>query len=87
MYMLAMNGFDCADGFMKHDFYNNWLYAAVYKSEHKPVEPALATWHDMAEKNLIPQTAIDSINKYNCVRQEDLVLKWVDSSLEWYGNQ
>ena len=85
MYMLAMNGFDTADGFLKHDLETDWLQVAVYKSPHEPMNPAEATWHEMAEKQLIPQCAIDSLNKHNFVRLEDLVLPWVDKALTWYG--
>lgn len=85
MFMLGMNGFDTADGFWKYDIETHRLSAAVYKSEHEPVEPKSATWHEMAEKNLIPECAIQSLNKYNYVRQEDLVLPWLDKNLTWYG--
>ena len=85
MYMLAMNGFDCGDGFLKDDEMNGWIMAAVYKSDHEPEDPLTASWHTMADRGLLPGTALESINNYNYVRQDALTLPWVNKELYWYG--
>jgi hypothetical protein len=45
------------------------------------------TWYELAEKNLLPETAVASINRYGYLRQQDLVLAWIDKSLSWLGQQ
>jgi hypothetical protein len=86
IYMLAVNGWDCAGGFFKKDPEDPWLHAIVYKSEHEPVEPG-TSWYHLCEKGLLPETAANSVNKYGYVKQSDLVLPWLDKSLTWMGQQ
>jgi hypothetical protein len=87
MHMLAVTGWDCASGFFRRRTGTPWIDLAVYKSPDDPVDPVTTTWYDLAEKNLIPKSAQDSVNRYGFVRQEDLVLPWLDKSLTWFGNQ
>jgi SAM-dependent methyltransferase len=84
LHMLSVNGFDCA--FMKKDFDDPWIRAVVYKSEHEPMDPRHTRWYHIAEKGLLPESAVKSINKYGYLRQQDLVLEWLDHSLRWYGD-
>jgi len=86
MYMLAVNGWDCRNGYFLKQIDDNWLHAVVYKSEHKPMNPKTTTWHNLAELGLLPESAEKSIYAHNAVRQQDLILPWMDKSLTWYGN-
>jgi len=81
MYMLATAGWDCRSGFFKQDSAESWIHAMVYKSVHKPLDPKTATWHKLVELNLLPETAARSIYGHNYLRQQDLVVPWVDHSL------
>jgi SAM-dependent methyltransferase len=81
MYMLATAGWDCRAGFFKQDPAESWIHAVVYKSEHKPLDPKTATWHKLVELNLVPDSAARSINAHNYLRQQDLVVPWIDHSL------
>ena len=77
MYMLAISGFDCRDAYFYRQPNTPWLYAAVYASEHTPL-PANASWYDLADRNLINDSIINSVNKYGYARLEDTVVQWLD---------
>ena len=77
--MLASSGFDCNDAYFYRVENSPWLYAAVYASEHAPVENT--NWYELAEKNLINDYLIKSVNKYGYARLEDLVVRWLDRGL------
>ena len=81
IHALAVSGFDCAGGFFKKMPDDPWLHAIVYRSDTGPQEPSTTSWYQLAELNLLPQTAVHSINKHGYVRQRDLVLPWLDKSL------
>jgi len=80
MYMLAISGFDCRDAYFYRKENTPWLYAGVYASQHEPL-PAHATWHDLADRELISDSVINSINKYGYARLEDVVVCWFDKNL------
>ena len=81
MYMLATAGWDCGAGFFKQMPGDPWLHAVVYRSEHQPRNPRETDWHQLVELNLLPETAAKSIYEHNALRQQDLVVPWVDHSL------
>ena len=87
IHMLAVNGWDCAGGFFQKRADDPWIHAIVYKSQHQPMDPRTTTWYELAEKNLLPESAVQSLQKYGFVRQRDLVLPWLDKSLSWLGQQ
>jgi len=87
IYMLAVNGWDCRDGFFKKEPGDPWLHAIVYKSNIEPMDPSVTSWYELMEKNLLPETADASILKYGKLRQRDLVLPWLDKSNMWMAQQ
>lgn len=87
IHMLAVTGWDCKSGFFKKNPTDNWLHAIVYKSAHEPLNPQTTTWYDLAEKQLLPVSAEQSIEKHGFLKQQDLVLPWLDKSLTWLGKQ
>jgi trans-aconitate methyltransferase len=80
MYMLAISGFDCRDAYFYRKENSPWLYAGVYATEYNPL-PDHATWHDLAERNLINDSVINSVNKFGHARLEDVVVSWFDRNL------
>jgi hypothetical protein len=80
MYMLAISGFDCRDAYFYRKENTPWLYIGVYASEHDPLTQD-ATWYDLAERNLINDSVINSVNRYGYARMEDLVVSWLDKNL------
>jgi ubiquinone/menaquinone biosynthesis C-methylase UbiE len=81
MYMLATAGWDCNSGFFKQAPNDLWLHAVVYKSNQAPLEPKTASWYQLAELNLLPESAVASINAHGQLRQQDLIVPWIDHSL------
>jgi SAM-dependent methyltransferase len=81
IYMLAMAGFDCNDAYFFRQPNSPWLFAAVYASQHAPIEPP-ASWYDLAERGLVNESIMNSLNKYGYVRLEDVVVRWLDKN--WY---
>lgn len=78
MYMLAVNGFDCKDAYFYKNTNDPWLYAAVYKSDVAPMDPKNTSWHDLADKNLVNDSVVSSLNRYGYVKQEELITTWLD---------
>lgn len=87
IHMLAVTGWDCNSGFFKKDPTDDFVHVIAYKSTHAPMDPKTTTWYDLAEKGLLPDTAAASVLKHGHVRQQDLVLTWIDKNLSWLGQQ
>jgi SAM-dependent methyltransferase len=81
MYMLATAGWDCGTGFFKQIPTDPWIHAVVYKGDHAPQNPKTTTWHTLVELNLLPESAVKSIHAHNALRQQDLIVPWLDHSL------
>jgi SAM-dependent methyltransferase len=77
IYMLAVTGFDCRDAYFYRKKNSPWLYAAVYASQHEPLTTA-ASWYDLADRGLINDSLIHSVNATGHARLEDLVVTWLD---------
>ena len=87
IHMLSVTGWDCRDGFFLKRPDDVWLHAVVYKSSTAPMNPSTTTWYDLADTNLLPETAKDSVMKHGFLQQQDLILPWIDKSLSWLGQQ
>jgi len=78
IYMLAVNGFDCRDAYLLKRFQDPWIHMAVYKSNIKPMDPAATSWNDLVELDLLHPTIVNSINRHGHLRQEEIVMPWLD---------
>lgn len=85
MYMLAIAGWDCRSGFFQQTPQDPWIRAVVYKSEKKPFNPKTTSWYDLVESKLLPDSADRSILAHGYLRQQDLVLPWLDQNLVAFG--
>jgi hypothetical protein len=81
IHMLALTGWDCKSGFFYKNPQDSWIHAVVYKSAYEPMCPQTTTWYDLVEKKLLPESADVGINAHGYLRQQDLVLSWLDKSL------
>lgn len=81
IYMLATSGWDCRSGFFKQAPMDPWIHAVVYKSEQEPQDLKTTTWHNLSELKLLPESADRSIFAHNYLRQQDLIVPWLDHSL------
>ena len=85
IHMLAVTGWDCREGFFYKHSNDPWIHAAVYKSQKEPMDAKLATWYDLADMKLLPESAEISVHKHGFLRQQDLVLPWLDKNLVSYA--
>lgn len=81
MHVLAVSGWDCRSGFFKKNHNDPWLHAVVYRSDDAPLDPVATTWYDLAERNLLPESAVACINRHGHVKQKELILPWLDKSM------
>ena len=85
MHVLAVSGWDCRSGFYRKQPDSPWLTVIVYRGEHKPLDPRSTSWYDLCDRDLLPETAAKSIKHQGYLRQQDLILPWIDKSLAWLG--
>lgn len=81
IYMLAVNGFDCRDAYFHKEQNDNWLYAAVYKSDIPPMNPKTTSWYNLAEANLLSDSVVESLTRYGYVKQDEIVTYWLDKDI------
>ena len=81
IYMLATSGWDCRSGFFKQDVNDNWIHAVAYKSDTKPLDPKTTSWYKLSELNLLPASSDASIHAHGYLRQQDLLIPWLDKSI------
>lgn len=85
LHVLAVTGFDCANGYFLKRPEDPWLHAVVYPNTVGPQDPASTSWYQLAEQGLLPTSAADSISRHGFLRQRDLVLPWLDKSFMSYA--
>jgi SAM-dependent methyltransferase len=79
--MLATAGWDCREGFFQQRPNDPWITAVVYKSSQEPKQPKNLTWYDLMDSGLLPASAEQSVQAHGYLRQQDLILPWLDKSL------
>ena len=77
LHMLAVNGFDCRDAYLLKHYNDPWVRVAVYKSE-EPLDPVTTTFDTLVEHKLLHPSMVDSIVKYGEIRQEEIIMPWLD---------
>jgi hypothetical protein len=87
IYMLAVNGFDCRDAYLLKKFQDPWVNMAVYKTDIAPMDPLTTSWYDLADKNLLHPTIVDSINANGYLKQEEICMPWLDKELYFIDYQ
>jgi SAM-dependent methyltransferase len=80
--MLAVSGWDCNSGFFQQLPGDPWISAIVYKSSTAPMNPKNVTWYELSDTGLLPESARASIQAHGYLRQQDLVLPWIDKSIQ-----
>lgn len=78
IYMLAVNGFDCRDAYLLKKFQDPWIQMAVYKTDIPVMDPEVTNWFDLADKNLLHPSIVSSINSNGFLKQEEIVMPWLD---------
>jgi SAM-dependent methyltransferase len=85
MHVLAVSGWNCSAGFFQKLAGDPWITAIVYRSDQEPQDPRSIRWYDLCEMSLLPESAVRSIHRHGYLRQQDLVLPWIDKSITWLG--
>jgi hypothetical protein len=85
--MLSVAGWDCAGGFFKKHINDPWLHAVVYKSQHQPMNPKTTSWYELADRKLLPESAEQCVKRFGELRQQELIVPWLDKSLMHLGLQ
>jgi hypothetical protein len=85
IYMLALTGWDCRAGFFQQKAGDPWIRAVVYKTNDPVLPVKTTTWYELAEKKRLSETAEHSIQAHGYLRQQDLVVPWLDHNLTWMG--
>jgi hypothetical protein len=76
--MLTVNGFDCRDAYLLKKFSDPWIQMAVYKSDVPVMDPETTNWYDLVDKNLLHPSIVSSINTHGYLKQEEIVMPWLD---------
>lgn len=88
IHMLAVSGWDCQSGFFLKRPTDPWINIIVYNREsQEPLNPKTTSWYELAEKKLIPDSAAESVFRHGCLKQQELLLPWLDHSLSLLGQQ
>lgn len=77
VYMLAVSGFDCRDAYFYKNVNSNWIYLAVYKNS-EPLDPATTSLFDLAERGMLHDSVVQSLNNYGYIKQEEIFYPWLD---------
>lgn len=87
IHVLAVTGWDCANGFFLKEPNDPWLHAVVYKDQYQPQDPRSTRWYHLADAGRLPRSAVESVNRHGLVRQRDLVLPWLDRGVRSLAQQ
>jgi SAM-dependent methyltransferase len=85
IHQLAVSGWDCQNGFFLKRPTDPWLHAIAYKSTHQPMDPRTTTWYDLADRQLLPESAAEGVQSRGHLTHSDLILPWLDKSFIHYG--
>jgi hypothetical protein len=47
------------------------------------MNPKTTSWYDLADKNLLNDSVVDCLNRYGYVRQEEIVVNWLDKDFSF----
>ena len=87
IHLLSITGWDCKTGFFLKEIDDPFIHCVVYKSEQEPLDPKTTTWYDLVDKKLLPDTADASIMGHGYLRQQDLIVPWLDHNLTWMAQR
>ena len=81
IYLLAACGFDCRDGHFKQRRHDPLIHLCAYKSPHKPMDLDKVSLYDLDDMKMLPESVSKCVQKYGSIRQEFLILPWLDGTL------
>jgi hypothetical protein len=87
IHVLAVSGWNCSSGFFQKRAGDPWITAIVYRGDQEPLDPRRTRWYDLCDMGVLPDSAVRVIHKHGYLRQNDLVLPWIDRSLHSFFQQ
>jgi len=82
IYMLALNGYDCKDYYIKKEPYVDLLEVITYKISD-PLDYN-TSWYDLLEKDLLTPNMNEIVNKKGYLTNQGLVTIWLDGQVYDY---
>jgi len=79
IYLLALNGFDCADAYFKKPAFEDYIEVIVYKNQD-PVDYNLS-WYELDALGLLSENMSGIINRIGYLTDNGLVTKWIDGEV------
>ena len=81
IHMLTMAGWESRGGYFKINPVTGWITALVYNSNEPVRDPKITSLYNLCDTGLLPVSAEQSIIKNGYLREQDLILEWIDRSL------
>ena len=81
IYLLALNGFDCADAYFKKEAYEDVIEVITYKTG----EPSWnSSWYELDEMGRLSENMSQIVNRIGYLTDNGLVTKWLDGNVYDY---
>jgi SAM-dependent methyltransferase len=84
IYMLALSGFNCNEGFFLKQPNTNIINAVVYKETDNVYYYGEKVLYDLVD--LLPESCNAQLNRFGYITNKGLLLHWIDGSLVDYSN-
>jgi SAM-dependent methyltransferase len=81
IHVLAVSGWNCGSGFFQKRPGESWITAIVYPGSFVASDPRKTNWYELCDSGMLPDSVVSSIQRHGYLRQQDLVLPWIDKSL------
>ena len=82
IYLLALNGFDCKNGYFKKNAYEDIIQITTYKNT-EPFDYA-SSWYNLLEKNVFSDNISKIISSKGYLTDNGLVTTWLDGEVYDY---
>ena len=79
IYLLALNGFDCADAYFKKPAFEDYIEVICYKNQD-PVDYA-STWYQLDEFGLLSENMSEIVTRIGYLTDNGLITKWLDGEV------
>lgn len=84
IYMLALSGFNCKDGFLYKQPNTNIINAFVYKDSNDVYNYGEKTIYDLVD--FFPEPCQEQVTKFGYITNKGLILKWLSGTIIDYSN-
>ena len=82
IYLLALNGFDCKDGYFKKNPYEDIIQIVTYKNR-EPFDYD-SSWYNLLEEGVFTDNMSEIISAKGYLTDDSLVTTWLDGEVYDY---